>query len=257
MNMGLGYTRLIVDECKRHGLLRNQAANVLAQINWETGGTMKPVRETFAPSDSVAKARLTKAWKAGQLSWVKRDYWSGGFFGRGFLQITHEENYRKAGNAVGVDLVKDPTLALDPVISAKIAVMGMKEGWFTRKRLSDYITLSRSDYIGARAIVNGDKAKRPKGSKETIGQIIAARSRSYDAALKAEGYGEKTTPDPKPVQPPKPLPSEPVHRDPPKPPSALPDNRNRILAGIAAAFLALSAYVATKGCEWFGIFCGG
>jgi predicted chitinase len=196
MKLDTGFTRLIIKTCAAYGLLRNQTANVLAQVSWETGGTMKPVRETFAASDAQAKATLTKAWKSGKLTWVKRDYWSSGFFGRGFLQITHETNYRKAGRAVGVDLVKEPSLALDPVISAKTTVLGMKEGWFTGKKLSDYITLSRSDYVGARAIVNGDRDKRPKGSDKTIGEIIAERSRTYDALLKAEGYGETTASKP-------------------------------------------------------------
>lgn len=200
MDLTLGDTKLIIDACLEHGLLRNECANVLAQCNWETGGTMRPVRETFAASDAQAKARLTKAFKAGQLTWVKRDYWSGGFFGRGFLQITHEDNYRKAGRAIGVNLVKEPSLALDPVISAKIAVKGMKEGWFTGKKLSDYITLSRSDFAMARAIVNGDKNKKPKGEIRNIGQIIADLSYQYDRALKAEGYGSNTSP-PKPAPP--------------------------------------------------------
>lgn len=225
MNMDLGYTRLIIEECRKAGLLRNQAANVLSQCHWETGGTMEPVRETFAKTDAEAKARLTKAFKAGKLPWVKRDYWSSGYFGRGFLQITHEENYRKAGRAIGVDLVKEPSKALVPAISAKIAVLGMRDGWFTGKRLSDFITLAHSDFEGARAIVNGDKNKEPKGSKQTIGEIIAGRSAEYDAALKAMGYGEE-----KPVEPAKPAPAPSPAPVPQSPPAPKPAPKRGILA---------------------------
>ena len=36
----------------------------------------------------------------------------------------------------------------------------MKEGWYTSKKLSDYINDNKKDYVGARRIVNGtDKAK--------------------------------------------------------------------------------------------------
>lgn len=40
--------------------------------------------------------------------------------GRGFIQITGKENYAKISKIIGVDLVKDPDLANDPAIAAKI-----------------------------------------------------------------------------------------------------------------------------------------
>src|SRR5690606_26856048 len=148
---------------------RNQCAYVLATAHHETAGTMKPVRETLASTDAKAKELLTKAWKAGKMKWVTRDYWSGGFFGRGYVQLTHEENYRKAGQKLGVDLVGNPSKALDPDIAVEILVLGMRDGWFTGKRLSDYITLSRSDYTGARRIVNGtDRADLIAGYAKTF-----------------------------------------------------------------------------------------
>ena len=254
MDLTKGYTRLIADECRKQGLLRNQCANVLAQVNWETGGTMMPVRETFATSDQTAKTRLTKAWKAGKLPWVKRDYWSSGFFGRGFIQLTHESNYRKAGKAVGVDLVAKPSLALDPVISAKTTIMGMRDGWFTGKKLSDYITLSRSDFTAARAIVNGDKNKKPSGSRQTIGQIIAERSRAYDKLLLAAGYGIEKTPE----KPASTREAPPTHKTPPKakPAPVKPHGgRAGILAIIAAAVVGAGAWVSTQLCDWIGVLC--
>lgn len=226
-----GHTRLIISVGKEAGLLRNQLANVLAQCRWEVGDAMQPVRETFATSDAQAKARLTAAWKSGKLTWVKSDYWSSGFFGRGFIQLTHRENYAKASRAIGVDLVANPSLALEPSVSARIAVVGMRDGWFTGKKLSDYITLSSSNFLGARAIVNGDKNKTPRGSKETIGQIIARYSRSYDEALKAEGYGvDQATV----AEPPKPVPGPPLK----------PAIEVGFLAALWAAFVALFS---TKG----------
>lgn len=189
MNMNLGDTRLIVDACRNNSLLRNQAACVLAMAYHETAHTMKPVRETLADSDAKAKAILTKAFKAGKLPWVKADYWSGGYFGRGYSQLTHEPNYRKAGRALGIDLVKNPSRALEPGTAAQILVVGMKYGWFTGKKLSDYVILSRSDYFNARTIINGDKNKIDKATGKKMGELIAGYARDYDAALRAEGYG--------------------------------------------------------------------
>jgi hypothetical protein len=208
MNLNKGDTRLIVETCLKHGLLRNQAAYVLATALHETAHTMKPVRETLAKTDAKAKEILTKAWKAGKLPWVKKDYWSDGWFGRGYVQLTHKANYERAGKKLGVDLVKHPSLAMEPKIAAEVLVLGSKEGWFTGRRLLDFMTLTRSDYVGARKIINGtDKA-----------DLIAGYAKQYDVLLKAAGYGAETVrPIPAaPVEPPKPatpipVPPEPYH----------------------------------------------
>ncbi len=195
MDLSHGDGRLIVAACKKHGLLRNQCAYVLATAHHETAGTMKPVRETLASTDAKAKEMLTKAWRAGKMKWVTRDYWSGGFFGRGYVQLTHEENYRKAGQKLGVDLVGNPSKAMEPAIAVEILVQGMRDGWFTGKKLADYITLSRSDYAGARRIVNGtDRA-----------DLIAGYAKTFNALLMAEGYGVEpqsppAEPEPQPTR---------------------------------------------------------
>jgi putative chitinase len=49
--------------------------------------------------------------------------------GRGYIQLTGKYNYRRAGNALGIDLVNNPELAENPEIAAKIAV------WFWKQRV--------------------------------------------------------------------------------------------------------------------------
>lgn len=119
------------------------------------------------------------------------------YVGMGYVQLTWLANYEKASKKLGVDFVSNPKLLLEPRYSAEIIVIGMKDGWFTGKKLSDYITLQKSDFVNARRIVNGtDKA-----------QEIADLAREYDALLRAEGYGE-TSLAPKPApQPPAPSPA--------------------------------------------------
>ena len=46
--------------------------------------------------------------------------------GRGYIQITGKDNYRRVGNRIGVDLVNNPELAEKPEIAAKIAIMYWK-----------------------------------------------------------------------------------------------------------------------------------
>ncbi|MDP9788708.1 glycoside hydrolase family 19 protein [Agrobacterium tumefaciens] len=155
-------------------------AYILASVFHETGGRMLPVRETLASTDAGAIAALEKAWKAGKLGQVKTPYWrkdkdGKSWFGRGDIQLTHRVNYDALGKRIGVDLVGNPSLALDVDISAEIAIVGMLEGRFTGKKLTDYFNLKADNPVGARAVVNGtDKAK-----------LIAGYYKSFLDALEA------------------------------------------------------------------------
>ena len=83
------------------------------------------------------------------------------YAGRGHVMITGATNYKRIGSKIGVDLFNNPDLALVSDNSVKILVMGMKEGWFTGKKLSDYIMRTTKDYKNARRVINGvDKAQK-------------------------------------------------------------------------------------------------
>jgi hypothetical protein len=81
------------------------------------------------------------------------------YYGRGLVQLTWKDNYRKASAALGLiderDLVWHPDMALDSLVAARILVRGCAEGWFTGKRLNDYFNESTHDPVNARKIVNG------------------------------------------------------------------------------------------------------
>lgn len=171
MDLKKGHTRLIINVCAAHGLLRNQAAYVLATAYHETAHTMQPVREY-----------------GGETYLRSKKYYP--YVGMGFVQLTWRENYEKASKKLGVDFVSNPKLLLKPEHAAKILVVGSRDGWFTGRKLSDYITLQKSDFKGARKIINGtDKAS-----------LIAGYAKSYEKLLYAEGYGEggKRTLEPTP-----------------------------------------------------------
>ncbi len=160
MDLSLGDTRLIIDTCKARGLLRNQCAYVLATAYHETAHTMKPVREY-----------------GGEAYLKKKKYYP--YVGMGYVQLTWKENYQKASKELGVDFVANPKLLLEAKYAAPILVVGSMDGWFTGKKLSDYITLQKSDFTNARRIINGtDKAA-----------MIAGYAREFDDLLTAEGYG--------------------------------------------------------------------
>ncbi len=175
MNLDLGDTRKIIAACAEAGLLRNQAAYVLGTAYHESGHTMKPVREYGGEKYLKSKAYYP-------------------YVGMGYVQLTWRNNYEKASRKLGVDFVKNPRLLLKPEYAAQILVVGSKEGWFTGKKLEDYITLHKSDYTGARKIINGsDRAK-----------LISDIAIRYNSLLIMEGYGVETpvqpSPPPVPVQ---------------------------------------------------------
>ncbi len=176
----------IHNACVTHGVERlEQIAYVLASVFHETDGRMQPVREAFAASDRAAVAALEKAWQAGRLSSVRTPYWRNGWFGRGDIQITHEANYRRLGRAVGVDLVSNPALALDPAISARIAVIGMRDGLFaTGHDLERYFPAGGpADVLDARKIVNGgDKRHLIAGHYEAF--LSALQAATMSAAIR-------------------------------------------------------------------------
>lgn len=97
------------------------------------------------------------------------------YYGRGYVQLTWLTNYDRARKKLGIDFVNKPELALVPENAAKIMVLGMTEGWFTTRKLSDYITPSKTDYVEARRIINRmDEAK-----------LIAGYAVKFEAALRA------------------------------------------------------------------------
>lgn len=181
-----------------NGLPVAQQAYLLATAWHETGATMQPVREAHGATDAQTIARLEKAWAAGKLKWVKKPYWrkdadGKSWFGRGYVQLTHKENYQKASDRMGIDLVSDPSAALSPMIAARVLVQGCTEGWFTGAKLSDFLP---GNYVGARKVVNGtDRA-----------QDIAHYAVSFEAALKA---AEEAAPSPD-VELPAAIPTQPA-----------------------------------------------
>lgn len=182
---GTSLTQAQVEGCEvifaaSEGLPLEYVAYLLATAYHETAHTMQPVRETLAATDAQAIARLEAAWSKGKLPWVKTPYWrrdkdGKSWLGRGYVQLTHKANYAKASEKLGVDLVGNPDLAMTPKIAALVLVRGCVEGWFTGKRLSDYLP---GNYVQVRRVVNGtDKA-----------DMIAGYAWSFEEALKAAGY---------------------------------------------------------------------
>ena len=155
-------------------------AYMLATAFHETAATMQPVRETLAGTDAAAAARLESAWRRGRLGTVTTPYWRADgegrhWLGRGLVQLTHRANYEAMSRETGIDLVAAPERAMEPAVAVAILFAGMEKGLFTGRRLADYFTAARADWVNARRIINGlDRAAQ-----------VAVYGRAFHKALTA------------------------------------------------------------------------
>jgi hypothetical protein len=72
------------------------------------------------------------------------------FKGRGYIQLTGRDNYRRVGTQVGVDLVADPAAANSPAIAGLILAQFIKN-----KESTVRTALAGDDLARARKLVNG------------------------------------------------------------------------------------------------------
>lgn len=134
-------------------------AYMLATMTVETDWTMQPIREKDNQARTYLKSKKYYPW-----------------IGRGYVQLTWDYNYKKMSKLLGVDLIKNPDLALDPKIAAEIMFQGMVDGIFTGKKLGDYFTKDKSDWVNARRIINGlDRAAEIGGyAKQFYADLVLA-----------------------------------------------------------------------------------
>jgi putative chitinase len=127
--------------CKR------QLAYILATAFHESAGSWNPGIKEFGRG---------KNKKYGQRHNQTGQY----YYGRGLCQLTWHFNYVAFSEILGIDLVNNPDLALEPENSVKILIIGMRDGIFTKRKLNMYFDEDTTDWEGARRIVNGmDKAR--------------------------------------------------------------------------------------------------
>lgn len=152
---------LIVQTALQNGVNDpRQIAYMLATAQHET-------RNFTAPDEDFGRSQARKLGYSGGEN----------YFGRGYVHLTHDYNYKKFDELLGLDgeLVRNPQLAKDPEIAAKILVVGMRDGLFTGKEIGRYIDHDTHDTYNARRTVNG---------------IIPSKAWSVTAAKDCQRYAE-------------------------------------------------------------------
>lgn len=126
-------------------------AYMLATVKRECGRTWQPIKEwglgrrhSYGKEIEVIDPKTNK---------IKKNV----YYGRGYVQLTWDYNYKKMSKELGVgdDLYTNPDKALDHNIAYKIMSLGMRKGFFSNASLPQYISGKKTDYIGARWIING------------------------------------------------------------------------------------------------------
>lgn len=142
-------TNLIAEAAKVGLTLKTQLAYMMATIEWETAGTFEPVREAYWFSED---------WRSVNL----QPYYP--YYGRGYVQLTWNDNYSKYAGITGLDLVGEPDQAMQPEVALTILVDGFKYGRFTGYKLEDFVNSNETDYdsyCSSRQCINGqDQASR-------------------------------------------------------------------------------------------------
>lgn len=158
-------------------------AYALATAYHETAGTMQPIKERGGDEylrrnyDVTGRdpVRARKMGNAEPGDGVR-------YCGRGYVMLTWHVNYLRAERETGEKIMANPDLAMRPDIAARIMRLGMGEGWFTGRKLANYLPAAgratRAQFTKARAIINGaDKAEK-----------IAEEAMDFQEALAAGGW---------------------------------------------------------------------
>jgi hypothetical protein len=158
----------ILSACGEEDFPPSWAAYALATAYHETAGTLSPIRE-------YGKGRGRRYGRPGRHNGQIA-------YGRGDVQLTWDYNYARADEELdlGGALVANYDLALDPEVSKRILARGMKEGWFTGKKLATYLphVALPEQFKKARRIINGtDKAS-----------LIAGYAVTFQSGLIAGGW---------------------------------------------------------------------
>jgi predicted chitinase len=119
--------------------LNTQMAYVLATVEWETAQTFRPVKEAFWMSEDWRKQNLR--------------YYP--YYGRGYVQLTWENNYSKYSQILGIDLVNNPDKAMDSDVALFVLTHGFKTGAFTGRKIGEFININQTDFVSARRCING------------------------------------------------------------------------------------------------------
>jgi len=141
-------------------------AYMLATVKWECADRWKPIEEFGKGQGHKYGNAVTVTDPAGKS-------FTNVYYGRGYVQLTWDWNYRQFGNFLKNRLLYEPQLALDADVAYQIMSYGMRHGSFTGVGLPKYINATGCDYVNARRIINGtDQAQKIAGFATKLEKVL-------------------------------------------------------------------------------------
>lgn len=152
----------IVNYGQQYGYQRSHIAAALGTAFHEVGQRMQPVREGFCVTDKASRLAVKRLYDRGIIYVDYAKPVNGqSYYGRGLVQMTWLDNYRKFAKLLSIDLVGNPDLALNLEVSVQILFVGMRDGMFRKGRSFNMLpeNPTRKEWIASRDIINGDVRK--------------------------------------------------------------------------------------------------
>jgi hypothetical protein len=186
----IGAVNGLMDRWEQHGDGdKRKLAFILATARRESSGTWMPVRE--APrcgSDEgcreraigrMLQVRAERRGRTPRANYALPTRNGQRYYGRGYIQLTFEGNYLRAGEKLGLGdrLRRSPDEVMQPELAQSILVRAMMEGWYGDGRpLSHWLNDAREDWINARNNVNPGSPNKP---------LVAASARYINSCLRS------------------------------------------------------------------------
>lgn len=159
----------VLDYAEAHHTEETDLPYIIATAWWESSATMHPVVEAFWMSESWRKQHLR--------------YYP--WYGRGLIQVTWEDNYKKMWKELGKEGPVHPEAFLDWETAIPALFVGMEKGIYTGKALDDYIDdVDESDPEDLREMIAARRIVNVQDRAATIGKL----GLTFERCLKKGNY---------------------------------------------------------------------
>lgn len=176
--------QILQKAAKASGLKGNELAQFMAQCAHETANftTLKELGDKNYFKKYDIKFNPEKAKALGNLRPGDGELYKG----RGFIQLTGRYNYKKAGEALGLPLEKNPRLVERPDVAAKVAL------WFWKNRVQPNVSNFQDTQQATKPINPGLKGLSDRHNKY-VGMKVATAKPAQPAKVAAKPVKGKKT----------------------------------------------------------------